>query len=206
MMPDNHWARADKEMVGTNLHTTRMWFTVAGGLLTEVYGPRIDISQLRDLDFIVTSEDGLRVSLAEHAQYQLNFPGAGIPAVEVIHSHPRFTLRLRIIPDPHRDVMLVEADLQADHSLYLYAVLTPRVGESGLVDRAGKVEQGQFRGVYAEQGPFTVVMMAATVDGRNAVEAVFVGSAEEGVRGRWICLAREECLSGMRTTDRAVCD
>ena len=47
------WAHAGKDMVGTSLGSARLWFTVAEGILTETYYPRIDIPQIRDLGFIV---------------------------------------------------------------------------------------------------------------------------------------------------------
>ena len=52
------WAPAGKDMVGTSLGSSRLWFTVAQGIVTEVYFPRIDIPQLKDLGFIVADDQG----------------------------------------------------------------------------------------------------------------------------------------------------
>jgi len=45
-------------MVGCALGPARLWFTVGFGILNEVYYPRVDIPQIRDLGFIVAGLDG----------------------------------------------------------------------------------------------------------------------------------------------------
>ena len=52
------WSPARKDMVGGSLGPSRIWFTLAKGILTEVYHPRIDIPQIRDLGFIVADDRG----------------------------------------------------------------------------------------------------------------------------------------------------
>ena len=49
------WTRGAKEAVGTAYSTaSRVWYTVAAGILTEVYYPTIDTPQIRDLQFLIT--------------------------------------------------------------------------------------------------------------------------------------------------------
>jgi glucoamylase len=44
------WTRGAKEAVGTAYSTSsRVWFTVSGGILSEIYFPTIDRPQVRDL-------------------------------------------------------------------------------------------------------------------------------------------------------------
>jgi len=44
-----------KAGIGTAYSTaSRVWYTVAAGILTEVYYPTIDMPQLRDLQFLVS--------------------------------------------------------------------------------------------------------------------------------------------------------
>ena len=58
--PDAHpvWACARKDMVGTALGTSRVWFTLAQGVVSEEYYPRIDIPQIRDLGLIIADGAG----------------------------------------------------------------------------------------------------------------------------------------------------
>ena len=50
---DPTWSSSNKEMVGCSLGSSRLWFTIGGGIINEVYYPRVDIPQIRDLGFIV---------------------------------------------------------------------------------------------------------------------------------------------------------
>ena len=56
-LPPN-WCNGRKQEVGTALGTARVWYTIGDGILNEVYYPRADIPQLRDLGFIVTDNAG----------------------------------------------------------------------------------------------------------------------------------------------------
>src|SRR6185437_7205883 len=49
------WASSAKDLVGSTLGPSRVWFTLGYGIVNEVYYPRIDIPQIRDLGFIVTT-------------------------------------------------------------------------------------------------------------------------------------------------------
>lgn len=47
-LPHPTWAPGRKDMVGTSLGSSRLWFTLAGGIVTELYYPRIDIPQIKE--------------------------------------------------------------------------------------------------------------------------------------------------------------
>src|SRR5437588_562224 len=49
------WTHGDKDGVGTAYAaSSRVWFTLWNGILTEVYYPYVDRPQTRDLQFLVT--------------------------------------------------------------------------------------------------------------------------------------------------------
>ena len=49
------WTPGSKEAVGTATSTdSRVWFTLEGGVLTEVYYPRLDTADVRTLEFAVS--------------------------------------------------------------------------------------------------------------------------------------------------------
>ena len=122
------WAHAGKDMVGTSLGSARLWFTVAEGIVTEAYYPRIDIPQIRDLGFIIADDRGFWVELRRLNDYELRLPSPGVPAVEIVHHHARFTFTLRICPSQRRDVLLIDCRLDGDASLRPYALLAARLG------------------------------------------------------------------------------
>ena len=74
--PNAHstWASAAKDMVGASLGSSRVWFTVAEGIVTEVYYPRIDIPQIKDLGFIIADDRGFWVELRRMGNYRVSLP------------------------------------------------------------------------------------------------------------------------------------
>lgn len=61
---DAHWESAGKEAVGTSASLdSKVWFTLAGGVMTEVYYPTVDVANVRLLQFIVVSPNGKRVEV-----------------------------------------------------------------------------------------------------------------------------------------------
>src|SRR5271156_4646669 len=108
------WCNGTKDMVGCSLGPSRLWFTIGAGILNEVYYPRVDIPQIRDLGFIVADGRGFWVEVKRLEKYTLRLLAPGTPSVEVVHTHERFALTLRVVPDRDRDVLVIEVDLDGD--------------------------------------------------------------------------------------------
>jgi hypothetical protein len=85
-------------MVGCALGSSRLWFTLGFGIVNEVYYPRVDIPQIRDLGLIVADGEGFWAEVKRVADYQLRLLAPGVPAVEIVHRHQRYSLLLRIAP------------------------------------------------------------------------------------------------------------
>src|SRR5579885_582968 len=125
------WTSSAKDIVGCTLGPARLWFTIGFGIVNEVYYPRVDIPQIRDLGFIVAGPDGFWSEVKRNENYTVRLLAPGVPAVEIVHTHERYTLRLRITPDPRRDVLAIECRLDGDEKLALYALLAPHLGATG---------------------------------------------------------------------------
>ena len=173
------WTSSAKDVVGGSLGPARLWFTLGFGIVTEVYYPRVDLPQIRDLGFIVADGAGFWVEVKRLGTYDVRLLAPGVPAAEIQHRHPRFHLRLRITPDPSRDVLLIEVALTGDPALQLYVLLAPRLGATG----EGNVAQvRRYRGrqvLWAEQGPYGLALLAADQRQRDAI-----GAASTGYVGR----------------------
>ena len=63
------WTSSDKDLVGTAMGSSRVWFPLGRSIVNEVYTPRIDIPQIRDLGFIVADGAGFRVEVKRLAIY-----------------------------------------------------------------------------------------------------------------------------------------
>ncbi len=81
------WCSSDKEAIGCSLGASRLWFTMGGGIVNEVYHPRIDIPQIRDLGVIVADGRGFWVEVKRMYRHTLTLDGPGVPAVSVVHRH-----------------------------------------------------------------------------------------------------------------------
>lgn len=162
------WSSSAKDAVGTSVVASRVWFTVGHGILNEVYWPRVDRPQLRDLGFIVADGAGFWSEVKRDARQELRYPRPGVPAVEIVHRHPCYDLALRICSDNFADVVRVEAHLSdrrpsaperdSGSPLRLYALLAPHLGFSGIGNRAWAGEYKGRRMLFAQQGGSAVAM------------------------------------------------
>ena len=187
------WTSSAKDLVGTTLGAARLWFTTGFGIVNEVYFPRVDLPQIRDLGFIVADGAGFWVEVKRAGNYRIETAAPGVPAARIVHRHERFTLALRITPDPERDVLLIELRLDDAHEapgeaangsapgLRLYALLAPHLGGSGAGNRAEVGRHGCRRVLWAEQGPFGLALAAVDEAQREAWlrgSAGYVGASD----------------------------
>ncbi len=159
------WASARKDMVGGTPVSSRLWFTVAQGIVSEVYYPRIDIPQLKDLGFIVADDSGYWEEVRRVSGYALNFEHPGIPVLTVRHERKRYTLTLKICSDPHRDVLLIDITLTADAGLRVYVLAAPRLGGDTQKNYAWADEWEGRAVLWAQQAEFGLALMCADTEG-----------------------------------------
>jgi len=175
------WTSSAKDMVGCALGPARVWYTLGFGIVNEIYYPRVDIPQIRDLGFIVADGKGFWVEVKRLENYTLRLLAPGTPAVEVVHRHERFTLTLRIAPDPERDVLAIEVTLAGDLDLRPYVLLAPRLGTAGRENVATIRQFGAWRVLGAEQGPFGLALGAVDevqADAFGATSVGYVGASD----------------------------
>lgn len=175
------WASSAKDLVGTALGPSRVWFTIGYGIVNEVFYPRVDLPQIRDLGFIVADGAGFWCEVKRLGTHRVSTPEAGIPAVEIVHTHDRFVLRQRVVPDPQRDVLLIEVALEGEPSLQPYALLAPHLGGSGHGNTATVYAERGHRVLAAEQGPFGLALAAVDDQQKDAwgsASAGYVGSSD----------------------------
>lgn len=140
------WTTSSKDGVGTAYSTSsRVWFTLAQGIITEVYYPTIDHPQIRDAQFLIT--DGL--TFFHEAKRDLHSQVTRLEAetlgYRVVSADPdgRYRLETEIIADPHQSCVLVHARLTASaewaKKLRVYFLLAPHLEVGGWNNSARKV-------------------------------------------------------------------
>jgi glucoamylase len=175
------WTSSAKDAIGCPLGPPRLWFTLGHGIVNEVYYPRIDIPQIRDLGFIIADGRGFWVEVKRAARYDIRFLAAGVPAFEITHRHDRYRLRLRISPDPRREVLAIEFHLDGDPDLRPYVLIAPHLGATGRGNWAAVERYASWRAMTARQGPFALALVAVDEhqrDGLGAASAGYVGTSD----------------------------
>ena len=168
-------------MVGCALGASRLWFTLGFGIVNEVYYPRVDIPQIRDLGFIVADGEGFWAEVKRVADYQLRLLAPGVPAVEILHRHERYSLLLRIAPASRRDALVIECRLDGDRKLRPYVLLAPHLGATGYGNIAAVLSRHGRVTLCAEQGPFGAALAAVDERQRDAIgraSAGYVGTSD----------------------------
>ncbi|MBX9933562.1 MAG: glycosyl hydrolase [Methylobacterium sp.] len=176
------WTSSAKDVVGCSLGTARLWFTLGYGIVNEVYWPRVDLPQIRDLGFIVADGKGFWAEVKRGSDYSLRSLGPGVPAYEIVHGHARYTLRLRVSPDPRRDVLALECSLESgEPDLRLYVLLAPHLGATGYGNRATVAQHRGRRVLWAERSPFALALAAVDDHQQDAIgraSAGYVGASD----------------------------
>ncbi len=134
-----HWTYANKDGVGTAYSvSSRIWFTLLDGIITEVYSPTIDRPQLRDLQYLVT--DGatflheerrhLRTTIEPLAPHALGY--------HIVNDDPegRYAIEKDVITDPHYPCVLQHTIVRGDPSWLPALKLTPPSPETTVVPPA----------------------------------------------------------------------
>ena len=168
-------------MVGCTLGMSRLWFTIGGGIVNEVYYPRADIPQIRDLGFLVADGRGFWVEVKRLWQHTVEMLAPGAPAVRVVHRHERFELELKIVPCVERDALLIDVVLTGGEDLRPYALLAPHLGGSGLGNHAEVADHRGRRVLSAQQGPYALALAAICDGQRDAfgrASAGYVGASD----------------------------
>jgi len=173
------WSPAAKEMVGGSLGPSRVWFTLVRGIVSEVYSPRIDIPQVRDLGFVVADDRGFWVELKGGRDVTVETAGEGIPAVTVRHVNDRFIFTFRVVVSPARDVLLVDYRLSSDEPLRVYPLLSARLGGESQGNTAAVLDWHGRRFLSASQGPFALSLGGMRPGGEDLFSRLSCGETGE---------------------------
>jgi glucoamylase len=117
----------------------------------------------------------------------------GVPAVEILHRHQRYSLLMRVSPGSRRDVLVIECRLDGDEKLKLYALLAPHLGATGYGNTAVVVSYHGRITLCAEQGPFGTAVAAVDERQRDAIARASAGYV--GTSDGWQDFARNGRMS-----------
>jgi glucoamylase len=155
---DPRWSHANKDGVGTAYSSaSRVWFTTWNGIVTEVYYPRVDRPQIRDLQYLIS--DGQSFLHAENRELVTKTERMGKHGLgyRICNSDPqgRYTITKEVISDPHLSCILQQTQVTGDPSilskLQIYALCAPHLDVSGWGNNAYVVESAGRSVLTAER-------------------------------------------------------
>ncbi len=139
---DAQWEGAGKEGVATSATLeSKVWLTLRGGVMTEVYYPTVDVANVRALQFIVVSADRKAVEVeaedTSHSLFVLDPRSLTFSQVNQAKSGA-YTIRKTYVVDPRRNAIQIRVHFEtrgrAPYSLYVY--YDPSLNNSGMHDSA----------------------------------------------------------------------
>src|SRR5262252_5225423 len=131
---------ARKDCVGTAANTrSKVWYTVADGVLSDVYEPTIDNTNVSTLQYIVTDGSTFTDLQTRDMTYTVAADPTGMACtVTATNAHHGYRLTTTYITDPGRDTVLMRTRLAALRGsgtdlagLHLYARLDAHVNGNG---------------------------------------------------------------------------
>src|SRR5438445_3882143 len=132
------WTSSAKSGVGTAVDAqSRVWFTLSHGIVNEVYFPRLDQANTRDLGLIVTDRKDFFSEEKRGASSRVAPLAQGVPGYRVTNEcvQGRYRIVKTIFTDTKRDVLLQAIRfraLQGEMSDYsVFALLAPHINNCG---------------------------------------------------------------------------
>jgi glucoamylase len=123
-----------KDCLGTARHTrSKVWYTVADGVLSDVYEPTIDNTNVSTLQYVVTDGRSFTDLQTRDTSYTVRADRTGmVCTVTSTSAKHRYRLTTTYITDPDRDSVVMHTTVDGPPNLHVYARLDAHVnGNSG---------------------------------------------------------------------------
>jgi glucoamylase len=130
----SHFDLARKDCVGTAANrSSKVWFTVAGGMLSDVYSPTVDNTNVETLQYEVTDGSTFTDLQSRDMTYSVRSLDPSGMACEVTAKAKsgRYTIVTRYATDPVRDAVVMSVRFTGDRGLSLGVRLDPTVNGNG---------------------------------------------------------------------------
>ena len=170
---------ARKDCVGTSAAAaSKVWYTVAGGVLSDTYEPTIDNTNVATLQYIVSDGSSFTDLQTRDMTYTVSAGPTGMACTVTASDAPHgYRLTTTYITDPARDTVLMNTRLTAlpgsglsVAGLHLYARLDAHVNGNG---GGGSQNAGGNTGVVTTAGGSAVPVISSTNTVTNAANRTY---------------------------------
>jgi glucoamylase len=130
------WTTGDKTALGTATATaSKVWFTVANGVTSEVFYPRTDVPDVQDLQYVVSDGSSFTDLERDATTHAVSMPDEKSLEYTVTNTATsgRYRLTKTYVTDPARSTLLINTRFQSlDGGAYkLYVLYNPSLAGSG---------------------------------------------------------------------------
>ena len=162
------WTRGAKVAVGTAYSTSsRLWYTLDYGCVTEVYYPTIDSPQIRDLQFLVT--DGETFFHDERRSFvgEIDCVSDAALGFDVVQREKagRYRIHKTVLGDPHQSCLLLRVRVEAPEELLrklrMYVLCAPHLEIGGWHNDGEVLRIGGREFLCAHKGETWLVLGAS---------------------------------------------
>ncbi len=138
---DARWTSAGKQAVGTsNTLESKVWFTLQGGALTEVFFPTADMPNVQSLEFVIVNPASRKVETErENSSHQVQLLNNHSLSFQQINTaaHGAWKIIKTYTTDPARHTVLIDVKFETrTDALALYVYFDPSLNNSGMQDTA----------------------------------------------------------------------
>ena len=110
------WTTGAKIAIGTATGTaSKVWYTAAGGITTEVFYPRADIPDVQDLQYVVTDGSSFVDLERDATTHTVTMPDENAPEYTVTNTarSGRYRITNTYVTDPARSTLLIRTRFQS---------------------------------------------------------------------------------------------
>ena len=132
---DAHWATAAKNGFGTSTTlASKVWFTLADGVMTESFYPTVDMPKMRSLQFLIIT-GAQTENEATDTVHRLELPNPASLTFRQINraKSGAYTITKTYITDPRRSSVLIRVDFTTEINAQLYVNYVPLSDKSVLM-------------------------------------------------------------------------
>ena len=130
---ESYFDLARKDCVGTARNTTsKVWFTVADGVLSDTYWPTVDATNVHTLQYLVTDGHSFTDLQTRDMTYKVLDDPTGMACTVIASDAPHhYKIKTTFLTDPARDAVLMRTRFEGPSHDQLYVRLDPLAGGTG---------------------------------------------------------------------------
>lgn len=135
---DAHWPTAAKNGFGTSTTlASKVWFTLAEGVMTEVFFPTLDVPNVETLQLQVLINGKIENEI-DDTVHRLELPNPDSLTFRQVNraKNGQYTITKTYITDPQRNTVLIDLDFDTHTPAQLNVYYDPSLNNSGMHDTA----------------------------------------------------------------------